>query len=94
MTDEKIKKFKKGGIMKEIIRLLSSILDALQKPKKKKIFLTVGEAVQEMGTSREVIYKMMTYPDFPMNYVNSKRLVRIQEVPEWLQKHNREDFGK
>ena len=80
--------------MKEIIRLLSSILDALQKPKKKKIFLTVSEAVQEMGTSREVIYKMMSYPDFPMNYVNSKRLVRIQEVSEWLQKHNPEDFVK
>lgn len=51
------------------------------KAEEEKIFLTVGEAMQEMGTSREVIYKMMTYPDFPMNYMSIQKISQDSRSP-------------
>lgn len=58
------------------------------------VLITPKECAAFLGIGKDTVKRMMTHEDFPMIWIGSHPKVVKDKVMEFLEKHNKEDFGE
>lgn len=69
-------------------KMLSEVKELLTK--KEPILATITEASEKIGIGQHKLRELSHMRDFPIMKIGSKRLVNMQKINKWLEKHERE----
>lgn len=72
----------------EVYKMLNEVKELLNR--KEPILATITEASEKIGIGQHKLRELSYMRDFPIIKIGAKRLVNMNKINEWLEKHEGE----